>query len=111
MLIAFELSMPRNNSWNGRWSGQERRYVKVVNVGSSAKAIAKYKALCDKRHSYNFGDGWVAAIDVSEVDAAEARKLRKASVGFCGYEWMIESLRRDGAIYGPTQPKPEKQTV
>lgn len=29
------------------------------------------------------------------------------SAGFCGYDWMIDSIRYDGAIYGPTQPKPE----
>ena len=106
MLIAFELSMPRNNSWNGKWSGAERRYVKVFNVGTTAKAKAKYSALC-RRFSYDFGDGWCAAVDVREVDAAEARKLRSVSAGFCGYDWMIESIRYEGDIYGPMRPKPE----
>jgi hypothetical protein len=106
MLIAFELSMPRNNSWNGKWSGAEKRFVKVVSVGNSAKTIAKYRAICGQRFSYNFGDGWCAAVSVSEVSAIEARNLRKQSAGFCGYDWMIESIRYDGAIYGPTQPKP-----
>lgn len=35
--------------------------------------------------------------------------VRKASMGFCGYGWMIDSTVADGAIYGPTRPKPEKQ--
>lgn len=110
MLIAFELSMPRNNSWNGKWSGDVKHLDVAAFSGGSAKAKAKYSALCGQRFYYNFGDGWCAAVAVSEVTADEARKLRKQSAGFCGYEWMIDSIRYDGAIYGPTQPKPETAT-
>ncbi len=114
MLIAFELSMPQNNSWNGRWSGEARRYVKVFSFSATKKSAAKVEAMLARRsYSYNFGDGWCARVDVSVVDANEARKLRKVSAGFCGYDWMIESIRYDGEIYRPMRPKPEpaKQTV
>ena len=50
MLLAFELSMPGVNSWNGRWTG------------------------------------------------ATARKLRKASAGFCGYDCMVDEIRFHGRI-------------
>lgn len=49
-------------------------------------------------HPYNFGDGWLARVDVSQVDAKEASRLRKASKGFCGYEWMIDSILTRGMI-------------
>jgi hypothetical protein len=97
MLVAFELSMPNRASWNGKWSGEERRYVRVVNVGASKKAREKYQKLVG-RHHYSFGDGWVAAVGVREVERSEAGKLRRASNGFCGYDWMIESLRMHGEI-------------
>jgi hypothetical protein len=28
----------------------------------------------------------------------EARKIERKSVNFCGYDWMIESIIRDGEI-------------
>ena len=106
MLIAFELSMPSNNSWNGRWSGEERKYVRVLNVGTSKKAYAKWKPIIDRAYyRYAFGDGWCAAVSVKEVDIATARRLRRITAGFCGYDWMIDSIRFDGDIYGPNRRK------
>lgn len=40
------------------------------------------------------------------VTGEQARTIRKKSEGFCGYDWMVDSILNDGAIYGPTQPKP-----
>ena len=91
MLLAFELSMPGVNSWNGRWTGEARPHVKVLSVG--AKCLAK-----PGRYEYDFGDGWRAAVTVRTVDGATARKLRKASAGFCGYDWMVEEIRFHGRI-------------
>lgn len=106
MIIAFELSMPSNNAWDGKWSGADKRYVRVFNVGAAKKARAKWQPLIARGYfRYSFGDGWVAAVSVREVDTPEAKKLRKITAGFCGYDWMIDSIRDDGEIYGPTQPK------
>lgn len=109
MFVSFELSMPGRNSWNGRWSGEERCYVRVVSVGGSKKAAEKYTRLVGA-YRYNFGDGWVACVKVRIVDAATARKLRKVSAGFCGYDWMIASIRDHGDIYGPAHPLPTTVT-
>lgn len=94
-LIAFELSMPNNNSWNGRWSGQGNVYARVHSIRS--KAIGE-RVLANTGYYYNFGDGWGAHVAVREVDAATARKLRNASKGFCGYDWMIEQIKQHGRI-------------
>jgi hypothetical protein len=91
MLLAFELSMPGVNSWNGRWSGEQKPHVKVLNVG--AKCLAK-----PGRYGYDFGDGWRASVTVREVDGKTARKLRRESAGFCGYDWMCDEIRFDGRI-------------
>lgn len=45
------------------------------------------------RYTYNFGDGWVAAVSVREAKAREIPSCR-----FCGYEWMIDSILKRGAI-------------
>ena len=92
-LIAFTLSMPSNNSWNRKWSGEDNLYCRVLNITSEKKA---QEILAGGYYSHSFGDGWVAGIDVRKVDATEARKLRKHSKGFCGYDWMIDNIRMYG---------------
>lgn len=106
MYIQFTLSMPNVGSWNGRWSGRENLYAVVHSfTGKLGTAIAK-AMLAKRSFYYNFGDGWGASVSVSEITGAEVRRVRKASKGFCGYEWMIESIRSHGVIYGPTRQKP-----
>jgi len=85
--VIFELSMPSNNSWNGKWSGEGGDYT-------VARALpeAKLEDLKPK-YTYSFGDGWVAAVHVRE-----ARPREKVSGKFCGYEWMIDSILKRNAI-------------
>lgn len=86
-IVAFVLSMPSNNSWNGKWSGEERIHaiIKSFRDGSPILGLIPDR----KRSTYSFGDGWVAAVEVRHVDLAEAKRLKKASSGFCGYDWMV----------------------
>ncbi len=98
-ILVFTLSMPNNNSWNGRWSGSERAYNIVKNMGTSKKAAAKAEALVEAGDfSYSFSDGWRASVNVKLVDATGARKARKISDGFCGYDWMVSSILYHGDI-------------
>lgn len=98
MILASTLSMPGCTSWNGRWSGEGKLYAKTRTF-STLTTIAKAKALAETGYyRYSFGDGWVAGVSVKQVDAAEARRINKASQGFFGYDWMIESLIRTGKI-------------
>jgi hypothetical protein len=95
--------MPNNNSWNGRWSGEDNYYGRTINFtkkyGKSKIALEKAKTILDERYfTYNFGDGWTAGIDVREVNSKEAAKLRKKSKGFCGYDWMIDSILNNHKI-------------
>lgn len=77
----FELSMPSNNAWNGKWSGAENRYTIAKTVTEkTAKRIKDY-------YSYAFGDGWVAGITVRK-----ARPREKVSGKFCGYNWMADEI-------------------
>lgn len=98
MKLAFTLSMPRNNAWNGRWSGEEKLYVKIVDIGRAKKTITKYASLSGKSFSYDFGDGWRASVSVRFIDGKESRKLKNESAGFCGYDWMIDEIRQYGHI-------------
>lgn len=89
--VAFVLSMPSANTWNGKWSGAERSYVRV-------HAFGKRPEFVGKSFTYSFGDGWVAGVRTWEVTAKQGRDLIKSSAGFCGYDWMIDSIERHGEI-------------
>jgi len=94
--IAFRLSMPRNNSWNNRWSGEELIYVRVQALTNT---IAQ-RVLQQGYYSHSFGDGWVAMISVEEVSKEKAKELKKKSKGFCGYDWMIDNIKWYGDASG-----------
>lgn len=96
MLVSFTLSMPSNNAWNGKWSDAENLYCRVFNL---SKKQAE-RVLAGRYYSHAFGDGWVAGITVEAVNATKARKLRKQSKGFCGYDWMIDNIKWYGNASG-----------
>lgn len=82
--------MPNIGSWNGKWTGSDKKYFVI------RKKIGYTKPRKD--YYYNFGDGWGANVCIEQVDAKEAAKRRKISSGFCGYEWMIDSIIIHGNI-------------
>ena len=93
MILVFNLKMPGVGSWDGKWSGSKNNYYKVVNCGRGKESNIKAKEILDKeRFDYNFGDGWMARIWVTEADAKGAARVRKISSGFCGYDWMVDSI-------------------
>jgi len=108
--LSFELTMPNVGSWNGKWTGADRKYFVIRRLDNEtankimadAKTIPIYEGFINRQqigytqprkcYYYNFGDGWGANICVEQVDVKEANKRRKNSAGFCGYEWMIDSI-------------------
>lgn len=80
--IIFELSMPNNNSWNGKWSGADNKYT-------VSKVLSKKdcELFIGKSYYYNFGDGWTACVKCRLPAPRE-----KATNNFCGYQWMITSI-------------------
>lgn len=105
-MIVFYLSMPGKGSWNGKWSGEGRLYARV----SYERAVPRI--LWGKSYFYRWDDGWEACVSVEKVPASEARKIKKASVGFCGYDWMIRSIMKYGRIIAPSEEDtPEAETL
>lgn len=103
-MIAFILTMPQVNSWNHKWSGEENLYAKVHTLGKKEDNVVGY-------YRYSWSDGWGAAVEARRVTAVEARKMRKASKGFCGYDWMIDSIIRHGKILDSTQEKAAQEAA
>lgn len=91
-MIVFELTMPNVNSWNGRWTGETKRYIRTLDERKLKKEY------WNKDFYYNFGDGWCACVSAKRMNTREARKLEKLSSGFCGYDWMIRSIVECGHI-------------
>lgn len=92
MILSFRLSMPGRASWNGGWSGEDRLYV-ITKTFTSKKSIEKARKILERGYySYCWSDGWRAGIEVAEVTPQEAARLRKKSQGFCGYNWMVDTI-------------------
>lgn len=93
--LAFVLTMPNNNAWNGRWTGEDTLHALVRPVPG-----ARIDALGDLPRSfyYDFGDGWGASVKVYDPGPGETRTLRKRSAGFCGYDWMVDQIIEHGRI-------------
>jgi hypothetical protein len=103
--------MPGSPSWNGRWSGEGRCYA-ILKKFTSLKAKKKAAELIAARSfAYRWDDGWYASISVKEVAKTEARQIRKASQGFCGYDWMVESILERGTILADHEIKKEVAAV
>lgn len=103
--LSFQLTMPNIGSWNGKWSGSEKVYYRTKSFLKKNAPTSLIEKLKDKNsrgnslnYYYNFGDGWGANVLVELIDAKEAKKRNKISSGFCGYEWMIDSIIKHDKI-------------
>ena len=87
-MIVFELTFPNRGSWDGKWSGEKDRHIIVK------KDFQVPKDRVGKSYYYDFGDGWGASISVRKMNGNDSkyRQLKKKNVGFCGYDWMIDSI-------------------
>lgn len=107
--LSFELTMPNVGSWNGKWTGADKKYYVIRKYADKILERPHFVDLLkDGKDSwyYSWGDGWGANVRVEIVDNKEAAKRRKISKGFCGYEWMIDTIVSHGKILTST----EKQT-
>ena len=91
-MIVFELSMPNVGSWNGKWTGANRNYIRTM------RECDVPKEYWNKDFYFHWDDGWSACISTTKMPCNEARKLERKSDGFCGYDWMIKSIIRNGEI-------------
>jgi hypothetical protein len=115
-IVSFELIMPNRGSWNGKWSGQDNKYYIIEKLSEKYLNNREWfkDLLKDGKDSwhYSWGDGWAANVTAQIIDSSEAKKRRKASKGFCGYDWMVQSIRMYGAIYASHEiPKSTSLTL
>ena len=88
--VEFKLAMPGRNTWNGKWSGDDRNHT-LLRTLDPMTAVS----LDGGYWSYAWSDGWCARITARIVLEEPTEK----SSGFCGYDWMVDSILRYGKIY------------
>ena len=93
-LILFTLTMPNKGSWDGKWSGEGKFYGIVKNISKEDME----RILLTRNYHYRWDDGWSVSIYVEKIDGKDRRKYEKKSEGFCGYEWMIDSIIKNNTI-------------
>lgn len=102
MNLCFTLTMPNRGSWNGRWSGEDDLYARILILSDSKAGKAKAESILSKAPFYHrWSDGWGASIDVKLVDGKEARRIKSKSKGFSGYDWMIDNIQWHGSTLKP----------
>ena len=62
---------------------------KVQNL--SQEELAK-RILNQEYYSYHWDDGWTVRVTINKVNGNESRRLNRKSLGFYGYDWMINSI-------------------
>ena len=96
--LVFTLTMPNVGSWNHRWSGEGNVYAKSRVLKAEQLKELKFNYTEPQDFYYGWDDGWGANIHVEVMSAKEANKYLKDSRGFCGYDWMIQSILKYGEI-------------
>lgn len=110
MLFAFILTMPDCGSWNGKWSGNDKFYARVRSV-PKGEVESKHLAGTPICFRYRWKDNWEAKVEVRHVSSPEGRQIRKVSLGFFGYEWMIDSILEFGEILSTKEAASRRQST
>lgn len=95
--VVFRLTMSGVNSWNGRWSGEDKNYTLTRYL--SAETAAK---VAGRSWTHAFGDGWVAKVEATALAEGDYVK----SDGFCGYDWMVANIIRHDSTNAPIEVEP-----
>ena len=74
-----------------------------MSPGKTCTAIQATRIVEESPYGYDFGDGWRANITAEIVTGKEASKIRRKSIGFCGYDWMVSSIMSKGRIECPSK--------
>ena len=74
-MLSFHLKMPSVNTWNGKWTGDGKRYYSF-REGEKEQEVG----LDGESFHYNFGDGWIASVKVEKISTKEKTKRQKKRV-------------------------------
>lgn len=91
--------MPNRGSWNGKWTGDGELFSITKHYTDKRFEELNISKLLEKRNFYYcWDDGWGANVCVKEITPQEEKQIKKHTKGFCGYDWMIDSILKYGDI-------------
>lgn len=101
--LLFEYGHSSIGSWDGKWSGDKEIFAKTRVLKKEDLKVLKDSGLSlikgsSKEYFYNFGDGWTSKVTVTVGDSKSFSPIVKLSKGFMGYDWMIDSIIKNGEI-------------
>ena len=98
MQLAYILTMPTNNSWNGKWTGENNFYARTRSYRGKKRELKANQILKNSPYYYRWDDGWSACVEIKKLLPRESQKINRKSSGFIGYDWMIDSIEDIGKI-------------
>lgn len=84
--------MPNRGSWNGRWSGEDQRWLLIRRLSNTKKNFERAEKLNGNSWHYSWSDGWGANVTCTVIEPKTSRYWLKKSAGFAGYDWMVDSI-------------------
>lgn len=110
MILSFTLTMPNRGSWNGKWSGEDNLYAKCITVSAKQGKIILNSEI-SRNFFYSWNDGWSVNIEVEKITSSKKKKIENNSKGFCGYDWMIDSIISYDSIMDSNTIKYNKELI
>ena len=100
-ILCFILSMPKNNSWNNKWTGEKNLFARTKRITENKEKKLEMLGIDFKKKeeyyfTYDFQDG--SKVTVKIVSNKEAKEINKKTRGFCMYNWMIDNILSNGKI-------------
>ena len=96
-LIAFELTMPKVSSWNNKWSDADNSHY-IFRYCNKKTKDELLQGESHRNFSYDFGDGWVANVEMFPINLDDRVAIEVVNKGFNGYDWMVDSILKNGNI-------------
>ena len=96
--VAFQLMFLRQ--LDGSWVPADDKFLATTRQFMSQGTACKFVE--HGEYVFDMEDGRRAVITAQRINEAQRNRLVRESDGFCGCEWMVDSIVKHGKIIGLT---------
>jgi len=86
--VEFRLTMPGKNSWNGKWTGEDKIYV-IYKTLTKKKVEQLGLTTTSKSFCYSWDDGWRADVRTRILEKGEKKKNKRNKIRL---KWIVLSI-------------------
>ena len=97
MFLQFTLNKPNKETIVDR-EFTKKVYARILKIDEK-KIPNIMDILKTKYFHYDFNDEWSGGVTVEKVTKKRAEFVSKNTLGFATYQWMIDSILKDGFIH------------